>query len=30
MIEKGYAWKYLGATKVKDFDELKTKRAINS
>ena len=30
MIDKGYAWKYLGATKVKDFDELKTKRAINS
>ena len=30
MINKGYAWKYLGATKVKDFDELKAKRAINS
>ena len=30
MIDKGYAWKYLGETKVKDFDELKTKRAINS
>jgi hypothetical protein len=30
MIEKGYAWGYLGDAKVKDFDELKTKRAINS
>jgi micrococcal nuclease len=30
MIEKGYAWGYLGDTKVKDFDELKAKRAINS
>jgi micrococcal nuclease len=30
MINKGYAWGYLGDTKVKDFDELKTKRAINS
>jgi micrococcal nuclease len=30
MIDRGYAWKYLGETKVKDFDELKTKRAINS
>ena len=30
MIDKGYAWKYLGSTKVKDFDELKTKRAISS
>jgi micrococcal nuclease len=30
MIEKGYAWKYLGDTKVKDFDELKAKRAIDS
>jgi micrococcal nuclease len=30
MINKGYAWKYLGETKVKDFDELKAKRAINS
>jgi hypothetical protein len=28
MINKGYAWAYLGATKVKDFDELKAKRAI--
>jgi len=28
MIEKGYAWGYLGDTKVKDFDELKAKRAI--
>jgi micrococcal nuclease len=30
MINKGYAWKYLGDTKLKDFDELKAKRAINS
>jgi hypothetical protein len=30
MIEKGYAWGYLGDTKVKDFDELKAKRAVNS
>jgi micrococcal nuclease len=30
LIDKGYAWKYLGSTKVKDFDELKTKRAISS
>jgi micrococcal nuclease len=30
MIDKGYAWKYLGDTKLKDFDELKAKRAINS
>jgi micrococcal nuclease len=30
MIEKGYAWGYLGDTKVKNFDELKAKRAINS
>ena len=29
MVEKGYAWKYLGATKVKDFDELKAKRESN-
>jgi endonuclease YncB( thermonuclease family) len=28
MINKGYAWAYLGDTKVKDFDELKAKRAI--
>ena len=28
MINKGYAWAYLGAAKVKDFDELKAKRAI--
>jgi micrococcal nuclease len=26
MIEKGYAWGYLGDTKVKDFDELLAKR----
>jgi micrococcal nuclease len=30
MINKGYAWTYLGDTKVKDFDQLKAKRAINS
>jgi micrococcal nuclease len=30
MIEKGYAWGYLGDTKVKDFDELTSKRALNS
>ena len=30
MIEKGYAWGYLGDTKVKNFDELKAKRALNS
>jgi micrococcal nuclease len=30
MINKGYAWGYLGDAKVKDFDELKAKRAINS
>jgi micrococcal nuclease len=28
MINKGYAWGYLGDAKVKDFDELKAKRAI--
>ena len=28
MINKGYAWGYLGDAKVKDFEELKTKRAI--
>lgn len=28
MIEKGYAWGYLGDTKVKNFDELKAKRAL--
>jgi micrococcal nuclease len=26
MIDKGYAWKYLGDTKVKDFDALLAKR----
>jgi micrococcal nuclease len=30
MIDKGYAWKYLGDAKVKNFDELKAKRAIIS
>jgi micrococcal nuclease len=28
MINKGYAWAYLGDAKVKDFDELKAKRAM--
>lgn len=27
MIEKGYAWGYLGDTKVKNFEELAAKRA---
>lgn len=27
LIASGYAWGYLGDTKVKDFDELKAKRA---
>jgi len=27
MIEKGYAWGYLGDTKVKNFDELLAKRS---
>jgi|LakMenEpi03Aug12_release.lakeMendotaPanAssembly.Ray.scaffolds.fasta_scaffold122382_2 micrococcal nuclease len=26
MIDEGYAWSYLGETKVKDFDLLKSKR----
>jgi hypothetical protein len=26
MIENGYAWGYLGDTKVKDFDALLAKR----
>jgi hypothetical protein len=26
MIEKGYAWGYLGDTKVKNFEELAAKR----
>jgi micrococcal nuclease len=30
MIEKGYAWGYLGDTKVKDFKELAERRARNS
>jgi micrococcal nuclease len=30
MIEKGYAWGYLGDTKVKNFEELAAKRAQNS
>jgi hypothetical protein len=27
MIEKGYAWGYLGDTKVKNFEELLEKRS---
>jgi micrococcal nuclease len=30
MIQKGYAWGYLGDTKVKDFAELAKLRAIGS
>jgi micrococcal nuclease len=30
MIEKGYAWGYLGDTKVKDFEALAKARAKNS
>jgi micrococcal nuclease len=30
MIEKGYAWGYLGDTKVKDFEALAKARANNS
>lgn len=30
MIEKGYAWGYLGDTKVKNFEELAAKRAKNA
>jgi micrococcal nuclease len=30
MIEKGYAWKYLGDTKVKDFDALLRARNANN
>jgi micrococcal nuclease len=30
MIEKCYAWGYLGDTKVKNFEELAAKRAQNS
>lgn len=29
MIASGYAWSYLGETKVKNFDELIQKRKIN-
>jgi micrococcal nuclease len=29
MIEKGYAWGYLGDTKVKDFDALAKQRALH-
>jgi micrococcal nuclease len=30
LIASGYAWSYLGDTKVKDFEELKAKRATSS
>jgi micrococcal nuclease len=30
MINEGYAWKYLGATKVKDFDALLKARNANN
>jgi hypothetical protein len=30
MIEKGYAWGYLGDTKVKDFAALAKARSKNS
>jgi micrococcal nuclease len=30
MIEKGYAWGYLGDTKLKDFDALKKAREASS
>ena len=30
MIDKGYAWGYLGETKIKDFEALKAKRALNN
>jgi hypothetical protein len=30
MIEKGYAWGYLGDAKVKDFDALAKARAKTS
>jgi hypothetical protein len=30
MIEKGYAWGYLGDTKVKDFDALLKARNANN
>jgi micrococcal nuclease len=29
LIEKGYAWGYLGDTKVKDFDALAKQRALH-
>jgi micrococcal nuclease len=28
MIDKGYAWGYLGETKIKNFEELKAKRGL--
>jgi micrococcal nuclease len=30
LIASGYAWEYMGATKVKDFDLLKSRRAASS
>ena len=30
MVNNGYAWKYLGDKKIKDFDELTTKRKATS
>lgn len=30
MVDKGYAWGYGGGTKKKDFEVLKTKRALNN
>jgi micrococcal nuclease len=29
LINEGYAWTYGGGTKIKDFDELVTKRQVN-
>ena len=29
MINNGYAWKYMGDKKIKNFDELSTKRKVN-
>ena len=29
LINEGYAWTYGGGTKIKDFDELITKRQVN-
>ena len=30
LIASGYAWEYMGATKVKDFDLLKSRRAASA